>query len=60
MGLPPVRVEPGAPAELLAVRAPSVRVAVADAPAARLVFAKGRLVARTTVEQTVYLSDPGA
>lgn len=59
MGLAPVRIEPGAPAELLAVRAPSVRVAVADAPAARLVFAKGRLVARTTVEQSVYLSGPG-
>jgi len=53
LGLPPVRVTPGAPAELLAVRAPSVRAAVADAPADRLVFARGRLVARTVVEQTV-------
>lgn len=53
MSLPPVRIEAGAPAELLAVKAPSVRVAVADAPADRLVFAKGRLVARTTTEQTV-------
>lgn len=54
MSLPPVRIEPGAPAELLAVKAPSVRVAVADAPADRLVFAKGRLVARTTTEQIVH------
>lgn len=54
MGLPPVAVEPGSPADLLAVRAPSVRVAVADAPAARMVFSKGRLVARTTVEQTLF------
>jgi cytosine deaminase len=57
MGLAPVRIEPGAPAELLAVQAPSVRIAVADAPAGRLVFAKGRLVARTTVERSVYLHE---
>jgi cytosine deaminase len=53
MGLPPVRVEAGAPAELLAIRAPSVRAAVADAPADRIVFAKGRLVARTAIERTI-------
>jgi cytosine deaminase len=57
MGLAPVRIEPGAPAELLAVQAPSVRIAVADAPAGRLVFAKGRLVARTEVARTVYLHE---
>jgi cytosine deaminase len=53
MGLPPVQIAPGAPAELLAVRAPSVRAAVADAPADRMVFAKGRLVARTTSDRTL-------
>jgi cytosine deaminase len=47
LGLPPVRIAPGSPAELLAVRSASVRSAVADAPADRLVFAKGRLVARS-------------
>jgi cytosine deaminase len=53
LGLPPVDIAPGAPAELLAVRAPSVRAAVADAPADRMVFAKGRLVARTVSERTI-------
>jgi cytosine deaminase len=53
LGLPPVGIAPGAPAELLAVRAPSVRAAIADAPADRMVFAKGRLVARTVSERTV-------
>jgi cytosine deaminase len=53
LGLPPVRIAPGSPAELLAVRAPSVRAAIADAPADRMVFAKGRLVVRTVSERTV-------
>jgi cytosine/creatinine deaminase len=56
LGLPSVTVTPGAPAELLAVRASSVRAAVADAPADRLVFSRGRLVARTVVEQVVIVS----
>ena len=54
LGLPPVTVAPGSPAELLAVRAPSLRAAVADAPLDRMVFAKGRLVAHTAVEQTIH------
>jgi cytosine/creatinine deaminase len=49
MGLEPVRVEPGAPAELLAVRAASVEEAVAAAPPERLVLHRGELVSRTTV-----------
>jgi cytosine deaminase len=53
MGLPAVDVAVGSPAELLAVRAPTLRAAVADAPADRMVFAKGRLVARTTSTTTV-------
>jgi cytosine deaminase len=53
LGLPPVRIAPGGPAELLAVRARSVRAAIADAPADRMVFAKGRLVACTRSERTV-------
>jgi cytosine/creatinine deaminase len=51
MGLPPVRVEPGWPAELLAVRASSLREAVATATEARLVIHAGRVVANTAVEQ---------
>lgn len=53
LGLPAVTLTPGSPAELLAVRAPSVRAAVADAPADRMVFARGRLVARTTFSTTI-------
>jgi cytosine deaminase len=51
MGLEPVLFEQGAPAELLAVRASSLREAVATTTEARLVIHAGRLVARTIVEQ---------
>jgi cytosine deaminase len=51
MGLEPVRFEHGAPAELLAVRASSLREAVATTTEARLVIHAGRVVARTVVEQ---------
>jgi len=49
MGLPAVRVEPGSPAELLAVRAAGVGEAVAGGPAERVVVHAGRVVARTQV-----------
>jgi cytosine/creatinine deaminase len=49
IGLEDVRVEPGFPAELLAVRATSVEEAVAAAPPERLVLHRGELVSRTTV-----------
>ena len=45
MGLAPVAVVPGAPAELLAIRASTVREAVALAPADRIVFHRGAIVA---------------
>lgn len=48
MGLPPVEVAPGSPAELLAIRAASIREAVAFAPAGpadRVVFHHGAVVA---------------
>jgi cytosine deaminase len=48
MGLPIVEVVPGAPADLMAVRAETVREAIAEQPGDRLVFHAGRLVARTT------------
>ena len=52
MGLPPVCVEAGYPGELLAIKAGSVREAIASAPLDRLVFGGGRLIARTdTVTQ---------
>ena len=52
MGLEEVRIEAGRPADLLAVRATTVRDAVASAPADRVVFARSRLVARTAATTT--------
>ena len=50
-----IRSAPGDPAELLAIRATTVREAVASAPGDRLVFARGRLVARTRTETELTL-----
>jgi cytosine deaminase len=47
LGLPEVHVLPGDPAELLAIKASNLREAVASAPVDRMVFHRGRLVART-------------
>ena len=44
MGLPPVCIEPGSPAELMAVPASSVREAIASQPAGRIVIHAGRVV----------------
>jgi cytosine deaminase len=49
MGLPAVDIVPGSPAELLAVRAASVREAIATAPAGRIVVHRGRVVAPTRI-----------
>lgn len=51
MGLPTVRIEAGAPADLLAIRAGSVTDALARADPDRLVFHAGRLVSRTSVHR---------
>jgi cytosine deaminase len=53
MGLPPAGVFPGARADLLALAAANVTDAVANAPADRIVLARGRLVARTEVRRTI-------
>lgn len=53
LGLPVPAIEVGAPADLLAVPSSTVRQAIADAPAARLVLKRGRVVARSTAEVTV-------
>jgi len=52
MGLPPVAITPGAPAELLFLRAASLRAAVATAPMDRIVVHRGRVVVRTTTVRT--------
>jgi cytosine deaminase len=54
LGLDPVRFEPGAPADVVAIDAPSTRAAIADAPADRMVFRGGRLVASTSVTRVVH------
>jgi cytosine deaminase len=52
MGLPPLAVAPGSPADLVAVAAGSPREAVATASQDRLVFRRGELVVRTQVGVT--------
>jgi cytosine deaminase len=54
MGLAPVRFRPGDPADLLAIDAPSIRGAIADAPADRMVFKAGRLIATSTTTRTIH------
>jgi len=51
MGLPPVEVAAGLPADLLAVAGASLREVLASSTEDRFVFAAGRLVARTRVER---------
>ena len=45
LGMQPVAVESGSPADLLAVRATSTREAIAFGPADRLVWRRGELLA---------------
>lgn len=54
IGLPPVHIEPGDPADLLVINAPSVRAALADAPMSRRVFRRGRLVANADQQTSVH------
>lgn len=53
LGLEPVRVAAGGPAELLAIRANTLREAIATACADRLVIHRGRVVASTTTSRTI-------
>ncbi|HZM74206.1 MAG TPA: amidohydrolase family protein [Candidatus Limnocylindrales bacterium] len=50
MGLPEVTLRPGAPADLLAIRAKTPREAIATANPERVVIRGGRIVARTTLK----------
>jgi cytosine deaminase len=51
LGLPEVDISPGAPAELLAIRAASLRQAVAESTSDRIVIHRGRVVARTSISR---------
>ena len=54
IGLPEVRIEPGYPADLVAIDAPSIRGAIADAPMSRRVFRQGRLVASADQQTSIH------
>jgi cytosine deaminase len=54
IGLPEVRFQPGDPADLLAIDAPSIRAALADAPMSRRVFRGGQLVASADQQTSVH------
>jgi cytosine deaminase len=56
MGLAPADLAVGDPADFLAIAAPTVRGAIADAPADRRVYRRGELVAATTSTSNVYPS----
>lgn len=56
LGLPVVSVAVGSPADLVAIDAPSIRGAIADAPMSRRVFRRGRLVASADQQTTVHRS----
>lgn len=58
LGLPRVTMQVGDPADLLAIDAPSIRGAIADAPMARRVYRAGRLVASADQTLTVHRSRP--
>lgn len=49
LDLTPVEVAVGSPADFVAIRADSVREAIADQPPDRMVFHEGRLIAKTSV-----------
>ncbi|MEI7547047.1 MAG: amidohydrolase family protein [Actinomycetota bacterium] len=54
IGLEAVTIDAGSPAELVAIVAPSIRAAIADAPADRRVYHRGRLVAATTTDRCIF------
>jgi cytosine deaminase len=53
LGLAPIRFEVGDPADFVAIDAPSIRAAIADAPADRAVFRAGRLVASSSTQRRI-------
>lgn len=54
MGLPAITFKVGDPADFVAIDAPSIRGAIADAPADRMVFKAGRLVASSSTTNTIH------
>lgn len=60
LGLRPVDLVPGSPADLVAIDAASPRAAVAEAPAARRVFLGGREVAVTSTSRRIVRGRPSS
>lgn len=58
LGLEAVTLAPGSPAELLLIRASTLRQAIAAAPVERIVVHRGRVVSRTRVERERPLRPP--
>lgn len=56
MGMAPVTMSPGDPADFVAINANSVRAAIADAPMSRRTYRAGRLVASADQTTTVHRS----
>jgi cytosine/creatinine deaminase len=54
LGHPRISVEVGDPADLVAIDAPSVRGAIADAPMSRRIFRAGRLVASSDTQTVIH------
>ena len=54
MGLPVINIKPGDPADIVAIDAPSIRGAIADAPMARRVFRRGLLVASADQQTAIH------
>ena len=54
MGLEPVNFAVGDPADFLAIDAPTVRAAIAEAPMSRSTFHAGKLVASVTQQSTLF------
>jgi cytosine deaminase len=54
MGLEPVTISVGSPADLLAINAPSIRGAIADASGDRMVIRAGRLVASSRHQRDLH------
>lgn len=59
MGLDPVEMKVGDPADFLAIDAPSIRGAISDAPMSRRVFKAGRLVASLDSQATISFDHNG-
>jgi len=54
MGLAPINFEVGDPADFMAIDAPTIRAAIADAPMSRRTFLGGTLVASTNQQTSIH------